>query len=252
MIKKVDEDVFVIGTGISSNSVLIVGKRDGIVVDTTLFPERAKNILKVSRELGCEVSLVINTHYHPDHTFGNAIFEGKRIVSHRMTVDFMERMDEEYIKAVWKGKEGKIVVPNEIFDDRKTLQFDGLELVLIHMGGHTPDSTIVFIPQKGILITGDIVMNNIHAEIVEDSELDEWLENLQYMIYMKPRIVIPGHGEAGDLDIVKGMYDYLQKVKRFLNGALGYEDLVSDSNVRDRKYPELFLWGIDNLIRRSS
>ena len=252
MIKKVDDGIFVIGSGISSNSVLIIGKKNSILVDTTLFPERARNILKISRELGCEISLVVNTHYHPDHTFGNVVFEDRKIISHRMTIDFMEKMDEEYIKTVWKGKEGKIVVPNDVFDDEKTLQLDGLELILIHMGGHTPDSSIVFIPQKGVLITGDIVMNNMHAEIVEDSELDDWLENLQSMIHMKPKIVIPGHGEIGELDVIKKMYGYLQKVKRFLNGTLGYEDLVSDSNVRDREYPELFLWGIDNLIKKSN
>ncbi len=252
MIKRVDEKVFVIGSGITSNSILIVGKRDSAVIDTTLFPERAENILRIARELGSEVSLVINTHYHPDHTFGNVIFKDKRIIAHRTTVDFMERMDEEYIRVVWKGKEGEIVAPNEIFDNKKNLQFEGMNLELIHMGGHTPDSTVIFIPQRGILIAGDIVMNNIHAEIVEDSDLDKWLENLQDILSMKPRIVIPGHGEVGNLDTVRRMYDYLQKVKRFLNGALGYEDLVNDPNVKDRRYPELFLWGVDNLIKRSS
>ena len=67
MVKKITESVYVIEHEEAANNVIIIGKKGVVLVDTSLFPEKAKSIAKFIRDLTMKpVELVFNTHYHPD------------------------------------------------------------------------------------------------------------------------------------------------------------------------------------------
>ena len=132
MIRKLTENTIVVGEGGSSNTTIISGRNCLIIVDTSLFPEKALKIRKFSQEIfGKPISLVINTHYHPDHTFGNAAFEDVNILSSKLTKEFMEQMDINYIEKIW-GKEGAkkyhVSLPNSTFEEKLSLSECGVKM----------------------------------------------------------------------------------------------------------------------------
>lgn len=63
------------GLTVNANSVFLINDEDVIVVDTTLTPASARELLKALRLITSKpVSAVINTHWHDDHILGNAVF----------------------------------------------------------------------------------------------------------------------------------------------------------------------------------
>ncbi|MFP6837661.1 MAG: MBL fold metallo-hydrolase [Pseudomonadales bacterium] len=94
-----------------------------------------------ARELtGAETVLVINTHYHLDHTYGNPAFEpGTRVLSTERTLSHLKALDADF----WSGDAAELL-PNETFADRQTLTIGGKTLELVHPGrGHTQFRTFM-------------------------------------------------------------------------------------------------------------
>jgi len=244
MVKKITESVYVIEHEEAANNVIIIGKKGVVLVDTSLFPEKAKSIAKFIRDLTMKpVDLVFNTHYHPDHTFGNTAFDCP-VVAHALTREKMEKFDNSYFEELGLDY-FELHLPDIIFEDEFVYE-DNLKIQFIHGPGHTPDSSYVYIPQENVLITGDTVVNSMHPEIVQDSNLSIWMKTLEAL--PKAKYVIPGHGEPGDYSSVKDMIDYIDKIRKLLAGELSANQLDSDPNFTQRQHMELLEWSIKNLI----
>ncbi|HCI28620.1 MAG TPA: MBL fold metallo-hydrolase [Fervidobacterium sp.] len=244
MVKKITEFVYVIEHEEAANNVIIIGKKGVILVDTSLFPEKAKSIAKFIRDLTMKpVQLVFNTHYHPDHTFGNSTFDCP-VVAHNLTREKMEMFDKTYFEEL--GLEYfELHLPDIIFEDEFVFE-DNIKIEFIHGPGHTPDSSYVYIPQEDVLITGDTVINSMHPEIVQDSNLNVWIKTLESL--PKAKHVVPGHGDPGDYSSVKKMIEYLDKLKKLFAGELSANQLEFDPNFSERKHAEILEWSIRNLL----
>jgi len=245
LIKVLNDRVLVIGAEGSSNVTGVLVKDSVVVVDTSLFVEKARKVKELLDDFFKKpIEMVVNTHYHPDHTLGNVAFEGSKIVASELTKSFMEAFDEHYLSKLPPIE--KIVVANFVLDE----EYEDKNLFIKRLGGHTPDSSIVFFKQEKLLIAGDLIFNGFHAEIVADSDLDEWLSALKFVESMKPAWIVPGHGEVATTECLKAMQRYLMKVKRLLEGALNLHDVMSDENFSKRKFPELFSWSLENLLHQ--
>ena len=95
-VEKLAEGVYAViqndplGLANHANSVFIVGERDVIVVDSQFTLERTREVLAAIRAVTSKpVGMLINTHWHDDHFFGNQVykeaFPGLEIVSHPLT-----------------------------------------------------------------------------------------------------------------------------------------------------------------------
>lgn len=245
MIKKILEHIFVIGTGITSNSTLVCGKKSCILFDTTLFVEKTEKIKKFAREaLGKEVTVAFNTHYHPDHTFGNAAFE--RVIGQVMTRERMKMMDHSYLGKL--GVKAEVFPPTETFEEEHVYEVDDLIVEAYHLGGHTPDSSVYLIKDSKVLICGDLLMNGVHAEVVQDSDLEKWIEALEFIERTGAEIFVPGHGEVATVDDLEKMRNYLMKLLRLKRGEISPQQILEDENFSKRKYPELFSWSVRNVF----
>ncbi|MGB9614651.1 MAG: MBL fold metallo-hydrolase [Fervidobacterium sp.] len=247
MVRKITEKVYVIEHEEAANNVVIIGKKGVILVDTSLFPEKARRIAKFVKEFTMKtISLVLNTHYHPDHTFGNVAFDCP-IVAHTLTREFMEQFNVDYFNKI--GVEYfRPKLPDVLFDDIFEYE-DGVQLKFIHAPGHTPDSSYVYLPKESVLIAGDTVINTIHPEIVEDSNLSTWIKTLETL--PKVNHVIPGHGEIGDYNSIVKMQEYIEKIRKLTIGEIRPADFERDENFSKRLHPEMLEWSLKNILSKS-
>ena len=125
------------------------------------------------------------------------------------------------------------------------------KISLFQLGGHTPDSTIVYLEDDNVLISGDLIFNKYHPEITPDSNLDSWLHVLDFIRDLQPLFVIPGHGNFGGVEIVGKMKEYILKIQMFTRGKIKDSDLINDPNISKRMFPELFVSSIENILRYS-
>lgn len=174
------------------NSTIILGDKDTVVVDTqvTLEDGRALKDLAVKMSKGKAIVAVLLTHEHFDHMAGNQYFDCPIISteSARKAIINMNtaQLPEGYIHTP----------PNVTFSERLSLDMGDFTLHLRRDGGHSEGQCSIFIPEAGVLLTGDNVFNG-PTPYVSNSKVPEWIEILTRLHACDPELVIPGHGPPG-------------------------------------------------------
>jgi glyoxylase-like metal-dependent hydrolase (beta-lactamase superfamily II) len=179
------------------NVVFLTGK-DGVLLVDSMFPALHDKLIAAIRATGATgpIRYVINTHLHNDHTSGNGLMakEGATVIAQENVLKRMQTTKRPdgtpaYPQADW---------PKETYADRKTLQFDGEEVQLIHPSpAHTDGDTIVYFKHANVMEVGDlpasIRFNNIGVDdggsidgMIADGKLVMTLANAQTKI-------VPGH-----------------------------------------------------------
>src|SRR6187431_297402 len=83
------------------NIVVVLGREEALVLDTRTTPGQAREILDDLRELGSPpVGMVVNSHGHYDHAFGNSVFRPAPIWGHDRCASMLRTFGERMRAAV--------------------------------------------------------------------------------------------------------------------------------------------------------
>ncbi|MFQ6053769.1 MAG: MBL fold metallo-hydrolase [Candidatus Bathyarchaeia archaeon] len=205
------------------------------------------------------------THYHGDHVFGAKAFEDCEIVAHRLLKGKME----ENLRTVWApGNLGKlieevrrdrpervhlyeglrIVLPTRTFDHRFAL--DGVEM--IHMGGHTAGSSVVYVGDDRVLFAGDLIFAERFPWAGDPSaDPDAWIEAFKALLDMEIETIVPGHGPLCDLSEVETQLEWFEAVReemrRLIDEGSSMEEAVEYDGYPDFYEAERPEWRDDSL-----
>ncbi|MDE8585918.1 MBL fold metallo-hydrolase [Arthrobacter sp. NQ4] len=209
------------------NTGLIVGSERAMVVDTGCGPRQGREILEAVREKTGLPLIVVNTHAHYDHFFGNAVFARAGVTEfwahQNCASEIKERGDlQRRHVGVWEpgmssgeGDNVELVTPNVIVKDQPVLvDLGSLTVTLFHLGrGHTDGDLLVGTPTT--LYVGDLVEQGAHPSF-EDSYPEEWADVLRHISALRHRyeFLIPGHGEPCSDQFVKTMADTMTTAVR--------------------------------------
>ncbi len=190
-----------------TNSSFVIGDRSVAVIDTQVNRPSAQELLRLVRSVTDKpIEYVINTHYHWDHTNGNALFkkEGATVISSKKTREFMvERAPRQ--KEFLSGRGFELgedpFLPEKTFENETTVDLGDMPLHLFFAGqAETDDATAVHVVKEDVLMSGDTVMTGsfpIFGQPVWDEGLQgdgKWQKTLARLLETKPRHIIPGHG----------------------------------------------------------
>ena len=149
--------------------VAVLGGDTALVVDTRTTLAQAREILDDLRDLGSpRVGIVVNTHGHYDHVFGNALFRPAVIWGHERCRTMIELTGEAQREKVSRempalaDELAEVVLdpPERVFADAATLDLGGREIRLAYLGrGHTDNDIVVSIPDADVLCAGDLLEN---------------------------------------------------------------------------------------------
>ena len=100
--EQITDDLHVIYNGMGGNVAVLATGEGAVIVDTLTLVMQGRAIRELAEELtGEEVAIVINTHWHGDHTHGNPAFgPNMRVVSTARTKDILEALDADF----WQGE----------------------------------------------------------------------------------------------------------------------------------------------------
>jgi len=188
------------------NSVIIEGEHEVMLVDAQLTKTNAERVLEEIQKTKKPLSIIYITHEHADHFLGLEVFRNAypraRIIANSAVVDRINRVYQEKIDK-WKQLLGSAatshVVAIEKFDG-DSIKFESSEIEVIkNVQGDTDQNTMLWIPEQRILITGDVVFNNMHVYTAETNTQarGHWLNSLNKIRELKPSVVIPGHSKVG-------------------------------------------------------
>jgi glyoxylase-like metal-dependent hydrolase (beta-lactamase superfamily II) len=194
----VSGDVWLL-SGLGSNVGVLRSAEGAAVVDTMTFRMQGERIRERVRALtGGAVQLILNTHYHFDHTHGNPAFPaGLRIVATQRTLELMRARDADTFAGA-----ARETLPNETFTDRYEVRLGDKTIRSFHLGrGHTDGDQVVLFVEDRVLHMGDLLFNRRYPNIDLEAggSVREWPATLDRVLALDGYdAVIPGHGALTD------------------------------------------------------
>ena len=227
---EVTDGVYVaVGFGLA-NAVLLVGDDGVVIVDTMESAEAALPVKEAFDKISTKpVKGIIYTHFHSDHTGGAAVMAGNddpEVYSHESTGHYLNRIanitrDTTYRRAMRQFgtllPEGErvncgigpklrfnedstlaILTPNRTFGSTPLeLEIAGIEMVLVHAPGETPDQIFIWLPQKKVLLPADNFYKsfpNLYAiRGTAYRDVTQWVKSLDTMRELKAAYLVPHH-----------------------------------------------------------
>jgi glyoxylase-like metal-dependent hydrolase (beta-lactamase superfamily II) len=191
-------------TWLDVNVTLVGGERGLLVVDTHGATGAARGVVEEVRRLGVgDVTGIINTHHHFDHTYGNAAFREAYgdlpVHAHETARDEMEREGEDVTGT-------ELVLPDHTFSSAVALDLGDRLVELVHPGrGHTGGDLVVRVPDADVLLAGDLVEESAPPSFGDDCWPMEWPLSLDIVLGLttSASVVVPGHGAPVDRDFVE-------------------------------------------------
>lgn len=238
---------------------VVLGGRDVLVVDTRSTPAQAREILADLRELTRDpVTLVVDTHWHFDHAFGNSVFRPATIWGHVRTVDRLltrgratvEEVAAELPAIASDIREVVIDPPDQTFDERATIEVGDRVLELAYLGrAHTDTDIVITVPDAGVLFAGDLLEAEAPPSF-GDSYPMEWPGAVERILPLVEGAVVPGHGRVGDRSFVEDQLADFRAIaalaQRVHAGELDLEAALAEapfgaaaSDAFDRALPQL-------------
>jgi len=221
---------------------VILGGRDVAVVDTRSTPAQAREIVAAVRELSSDpVSIVLNTHWHWDHTFGNHEFRPASIWGHARCVDRLRAEGQSTIEeATWRVpaiaddvRQVVIDPPDRTFDEEATVAVGDRLVRLTYLGrGHTDTDIAIEVPDARVLFAGDLLEEGATPSFGDSYPL-EWPGTVERLLPLATGAVVPGHGAVGDRAFVKrqlGEFRAVESLARRVHaGELDIEAAIAAS-----------------------
>ena len=202
-----------------SNAGLLIRGDGATVIDTAATEKRARGLRTALAELtAAPLRFLVNTHFHGDHTFGNAAVSdpGTLIVGHELARQEMMTAGMGLTK-LWPDVEWgdvEVTPPQLTFRDRLTLHLGDHLAELVFVGpAHTTTDIVVWLPQERVLFAGDVVMPGCTPFVLMGS-VSGSLRALDTLRALEPRIVVGGHGPVSGPEVLDETADYLRWLLR--------------------------------------
>jgi glyoxylase-like metal-dependent hydrolase (beta-lactamase superfamily II) len=209
---EVGDRVFVLRhPGLDVNVTLIVGTDEALLVDTLSTTGQATALAAAVRQITPNPLVIVNTHHHFDHCFGNAVLGAdppRPIWAHEVTARLLgeepDRLRQRAYDEMLPTEPAlaaellhtPILAPDRTVHQESTVDLGGRHVLLHHFGrGHTAGDLVVHVPDADLLVAGDLLEEGAPPSF-EDSYPLEWPDTVADLLRLgTPRtVVVPGHG----------------------------------------------------------
>jgi glyoxylase-like metal-dependent hydrolase (beta-lactamase superfamily II) len=227
-VQKVAGSVYML-EGAGGNIGVSVGD-DGIVVVDDQYAPMAEKIAAALKGISDKpVRFVINTHYHGDHTGGNAFFQQNSPV---IAQDNVRKRLEAGGKAGNGGSMSFDVKPADAktlpiitFDHDVTVHLNGEDIRALHFpSGHTDGDSVIFFPKSNVVHMGDdfVTYGFPFVDIDAGGSVHGMIDAIEKLIAQLPADVkvIPGHGPISNIDDVKKYLVMLKETRDAVDTAM--------------------------------
>jgi len=196
---------------ITEDGVLVVNAGDNYLLAQSLHEEIKKRTKQPVKYVVLENSqghAMLGSKYWKE--------QGATIIAQRDTAAYMEKTGYDALEVMRsrardKAFKTEFVMPDKTYDDKLELKMGTWNLQILHLGSsHSHGDTMVWLPEKKLVIAGDTAFHIRMLPIFEDTDTAKWIETWDKFEALGAQIVIPGHGGPTDMATVrKWTRDYL-------------------------------------------
>lgn len=236
-------------SGHNNNLSYVIGEQGILVVNGGSSYLLAKalhdEIKKVSDK---PVLYVVDENAQAHAVLGNNYWkeQGAKVIAHIDAANKVEETGAELLLSMQnyakeKAAGTELVAFDETFDKEYIIDLGGITAHIMHFGqAHSYGDVSVYVPERNVLIAGDIAFHQRMLPIFEDTSTLDWLETWKdFAAFAQDKVIVPGHGTVTDFATVdeytRGYIEYLHgEVRQLLEdgGTLGDVSKIDQSKYR--------------------
>jgi glyoxylase-like metal-dependent hydrolase (beta-lactamase superfamily II) len=215
---------------------VVLGATSAVVIDTRASVAQGVRLRDDLRELGVDEPIVVNTHGHFDHCFGNAAFTGPRW-GHSSLPGYLAGTARAMLAAEfpeWARQVATdvLLAPDRHVRDRAEIDLGDRVVELRHFGrGHTEGDVVARVPDAGCAFTGDLVEQSGPPAYGPDSFPLSWPGTLAALLDSGDGVLVPGHGAPVGPGFAAAQHEEISLVARLVResheAGLGVEDALA-------------------------
>ncbi|MEJ3652861.1 MBL fold metallo-hydrolase [Actinomycetes bacterium KLBMP 9759] len=184
---------------------VVLGTERALVIDTRGDGRQGAELAAAVRALTPLPWTVVITHAHFDHCFGTAAFLPGPVLAHprcRAAIVATAAAQRREWVAHYRGTgdgttADALAATDPVLPDAApaTLDLGRRTVALLHLGaGHTDHDLVVHVPDADVVFAGDLVEQGAPPDL-GDADLAAWPRTLDALLGLRPRTVVPGHGD---------------------------------------------------------
>ena len=226
---KVAGSVYMLQAADAGNIAASVGEDGIVIVDDQYAPLADKIRAALKSVTDKPIRFVINTHYHGDHTGGNALFQKDAPI---IAQDNARKRMEQGVTGgnlsslKFESKpEPKEALPILTFDHDVTVHLNGEDIRALHFpAGHTDGDSIIFFPKSNVVHMGDdfVRYGFPFIDLGAGGSVEGMIAAMEEVLPKLPSDVkvIPGHGDLANLDDVREYVRMLKETRAAVQKSL--------------------------------
>ena len=204
--------------GAGGNVTVAVGTDGVIMVDAQFAPMHDKLKAAIEKVTKLPVKYLINTHYHGDHTGGNAAFgkEGVTIVANE---NLKNRLEHPVANANGQTPAASPpeALPKQTYTDKTTVSVGGRTAQVVHIAAHTDTDSVVYFADANVLSVGDTGGPNRYPnmDVRGGGTIDGTIKGVETYLNMAnaETKIVPGHGPLSTKADFQAYHDMLVQIR---------------------------------------
>lgn len=229
--KKIAEDIYFLENSRGSSNAVFVVTPDGVLVFDADIRTADQVLAAIRKVTDKKVRYIVTSHPAGDHATGMWVYREDKpvyIATRKQMRDLYMQEGKEFAERKASGqpqdaayKNAELVLPDIAFEGAMTLRFGGLTFQITEEGtAHSTSDVTVYIPQRRVFLTGDLLDTEIHPGQGESagvffSNVKNWLVLLDNIMARKLPVdtYVPGHGPV---HVGRGVADLEEQKKYFV------------------------------------
>lgn len=204
--------------GFNSNSTLIYGERDAILIDASQLLSDAHRMTAEIILMRKNLTHIYVSHFHPDHHFGLQVlkhaFPKARIVAMPSVVKDIIATSSDKIDLWAIDRFGpddilrKTTIPRPLKDPRLILEGEEI-LVSDNWEGDSVNNSVVWVPSIRVACATDVAFHDCHLWPIESNVARrvKWRASISKLREFNARIVIPGHCDTAKVRLMEDVQE---------------------------------------------
>jgi hydroxyacylglutathione hydrolase len=179
--------------------ILVDDSGAGAILDCGCYDKlESEELATFIKDNNIKPVLLLNTHCHLDHVFGNKfILEKYGLRTFSCESDEMNRKDASQHALLFGLTMDEPPEPAGFISDNQIVAFGTTELVALHVPGHTSGSLAFYSEKNNCVFTGDALFaGSIGRTDLQGGDYDTLIESIKCKLFVLPpsTVVYPGHG----------------------------------------------------------
>jgi len=239
--ERISDHLYVETGYLGSNVGCIITERGLVTIDCPLLPHEIEDwrekLAQISHK---EVAYAICTDHHLDHSMTaglfcrrviaqNRAYKGMRWMQDNREQVFKQFFPDEYERSREFFSNINIALPQIVFSSQMTLNMGSQTIELTYVGGHSPSTIMIHIPEERVVFLGDNLDNGLYPYTGE-AMYGLWIELLNNVEQMNVETIVPGHGDICGKETIRKLRSYFEEmwvqVSRLRRSGLTKEEVI--------------------------